>query len=1097
MKLEEITIENFGSIKNRAVIDLRKLKNDLFMLSGGTGAGKSTILDAISFGLYGRCSGAKRGKLRTVELLSTYAISYDPKDNSEKRAPIYVEVKFENNGKHYAVQRSVSWGSKGTNKTPTYDNVLYADGVELERYANDPKNSGVKGSSRENPLNDAVEELIGLDVDQFNQIVILPQGEFGNFMEAKASDKEQILSRLVKSENYKDLQLRLKAGAKYANDAKEALEKDINTQLELLKNCDCVAETDRINYRMTNVKLLEELQALVNGVEGEQAREEKEKADLNKQRDALLGQRSAGETVNEDIKELQDKLSKTKTDLDNLKKGAAQIAQRRHDVTALENLIKVVPDYKAMHTAEADVTNNATKISKLEDVIATLKKKLPALETAREGASAHEPEAEAHKAEITRLEGVLAVYDQLQGAMTNCSDKEKALKAANNKASQAKSHYDEKVEEKSKLEQEIAGYGTLSQAEIELEKNTLQTITDRGVALDNLQKQVNTLKREEVKVLQDKRQVKTLKDEMTKLQREWIDLGQRFYQGQAASLAAEMRKQLEEKDEAGNYLHPTVACPVCGVVHTLKEMEQCKPEGEVIEKAELDTAESKFNKANEAYLDEDRKLAEAESKLQKGKEHLVEIATPLLGVATFAELTAEANPIKVSLEECREAYKQVKAKVEALEKKLREKDAKVTALTEVSNALPGLESTWREADKLAVDANNAVVEANAAKDSLVQQLQGYPATKKAATDKVAALKKANEAIVEAIDKAKNALEECHKKISSQEAVLETLRQHQDELVAKLAAAKAELDKVLAAKGFADAQAFVAGVTQNGLAVKEAKLADKLELLKEAHEKAIKVYEDKEAELLLLKKNYEDALAGKTLVDLEPLNTAIAELDGKIGAVETSLKGLGADLKTIAGVSAEVKKLMKKRAHVLKVCEVITAPAAIANGTITFNRFVLGRMFERILEQANKRIAKISGGEFEFKMVEELHEGGKSQQGLDFDVYNVITGHRHKASDLSGGEQFEVSMSLALGLSDVIQSISKKGVALETFFMDEGFGTLGETNLQKCLELLLEIAGTNRQVGIISHSPVLEDAIDKKILVTRNLDNEGTKITTNF
>ena len=140
-------------------------------------------------------------------------------------------------------------------------------------------------------------------------------------------------------------------------------------------------------------------------------------------------------------------------------------------------------------------------------------------------------------------------------------------------------------------------------------------------------------------------------------------------------------------------------------------------------------------------------------------------------------------------------------------------------------------------------------------------------------------------------------------------------------------------------------------------------------------------------------------------------------------------------------------------------------------------------FDRIIARANTRFMVMSGGQYELKRRIEA-ENNRSQSGLELDVSDHYNGTERSVNSLSGGETFKASLSLALGLSDEIQS-SAGGIRLDTMFVDEGFGSLDEESLQQAMRALSSLTEGNRLVGIISHVEEQKEKIDKQIFVTED------------
>ena len=151
--------------------------------------------------------------------------------------------------------------------------------------------------------------------------------------------------------------------------------------------------------------------------------------------------------------------------------------------------------------------------------------------------------------------------------------------------------------------------------------------------------------------------------------------------------------------------------------------------------------------------------------------------------------------------------------------------------------------------------------------------------------------------------------------------------------------------------------------------------------------------------------------------------------------------------------------------------------------IALETYVQTTFFDRILQRANRRLLVMSGGQYELKRRLEA-ENNRSQSGLELDVVDHYNGSERSVKSLSGGETFKASLSLALGLSDEIQSAAG-GIRLDTMFVDEGFGSLDEESLRQALHALTSLTEGSRLVGIISHVAELKEKIDKQIVVTKD------------
>ena len=174
-----------------------------------------------------------------------------------------------------------------------------------------------------------------------------------------------------------------------------------------------------------------------------------------------------------------------------------------------------------------------------------------------------------------------------------------------------------------------------------------------------------------------------------------------------------------------------------------------------------------------------------------------------------------------------------------------------------------------------------------------------------------------------------------------------------------------------------------------------------------------------------------------------------------------------------------------------------ALADTANGNLTgkekimLETYIQMKYFDRILRRANTRFMVMSDGQYELKR-KETAESLRTNSGLDLNVVDHYNGGERDVRTLSGGESFQASLSLALGLSEEIQS-SAGGIQLDSMFIDEGFGTLDDDALQKAMDALVRLADGNRMVGIISHVGEQKERIDRQILVKKDRSG-GSRVT---
>ena len=192
---------------------------------------------------------------------------------------------------------------------------------------------------------------------------------------------------------------------------------------------------------------------------------------------------------------------------------------------------------------------------------------------------------------------------------------------------------------------------------------------------------------------------------------------------------------------------------------------------------------------------------------------------------------------------------------------------------------------------------------------------------------------------------------------------------------------------------------------------------------------------------------------------------------------------------------KVRKQLQELAEITPACDRIhqlsamAVGAADAGGKLSFERYVMGEAFREILTEANIRLQIMTGGKFELIHQVEASRANAAA-GLDIDVMDHSSETVRKAGSLSGGEGFQVSMALALGLSDVVQNHAG-GTEIDAMFIDEGFGSLDDVVLGSAVQVLEQLSQGSRQIGIISHVSKLEECISKKIIVKGS--EQGSRI----
>ena len=291
-------------------------------------------------------------------------------------------------------------------------------------------------------------------------------------------------------------------------------------------------------------------------------------------------------------------------------------------------------------------------------------------------------------------------------------------------------------------------------------------------------------------------------------------------------------------------------------------------------------------------------------------------------------------------------------------------------------------------------------------------------------------------------------------------------------------------------------AFTALLQQYGFSSKEA--YEQARLPKAEREKLAKEAEDYHRRVNANQKlleHLEQCITSRELMDLQPLQEEIQQLQaGK----DTSLSDVKAWEHLLKEMERTYKELHAKRLLLEKLSSdygYVKELENIASGNnakkLVFEQYVLAGYFEEILNAANIRFRKMTSGRYEMQRAQEVGDG-RTKDNLEIQVMDYYTGKHRSVKTLSGGESFKASLSLALGLSDVIQAMSG-GIRVEALFIDEGFGALDSESLDQACETLLSLVESDRLIGIISHVPELRERISKQIVIDKQGSGSTLKI----
>lgn len=1063
MKPILLTMQAFGSYGEKTEIDFQK-GGDFFLISGDTGSGKSTIFDAMMFALYGEVSTNGSGKEN--ELLSQFV---DVR-NDKPLVSLVFTAHQHGQEETYKITR-----------TPRHIRPAKRTGAKQQEEGETAELLMPDGSQYPSKLSDTnrkIEEIVGLTADQFRKVVMIAQGEFMDFLRAGSKEKTELLRDLLKTDYYYQLSERLKTLAKEKNTAAKTQRANMSffarrAVTEGLPEEDALTLDEAKGTVITAKELQpEQVDTLAEVLSGVCARLQLQQGELAKQqtaaqkeRDECMKRIEAAQPLMQRFKELED-AEKT---LQECAAQAAEIEEKRGLIGKIRDAWAIEPKYQRMKDARDALTNAQTEL-------AAKQQELPQLKQTAADAKVHHQQTEKTKdaattqcAEVeTKVEKALKTFDALEKAEKALRQAKEANAKAKADAESAKKALDDfKKQEDAWRKQEAELQGT--EAAYEVCKQQNQQYRDLNQALKDLHGSQKDVQEKARQAAAAKDAYASATQKYQRAQKAYDDYRLAFLNAQAGLLARE--------------LAPGKPCPVCGALEhpapcqlTQENQQLSREELERRRKAAGDAAKAQEEKAKESESAQ-VKLTERQKAAEEAEKKLVENATNIrenVPMATAADVEAM---LQAWLPELQSASKSVQAKVEALNDVRKNLDG---AKAEREK----LEKAAAEAQETAKSTENEKTTAATALDIHKKELFGsaYRTREDAVAQRVQA-----EAALKQAKAAENQAKDDERQVHDAEAACETrIRRLNEEMPQKQANAEEfnqQYQQTMAEKSLDEAQ------WQALTANYDAEEPDRLQ-------KKVNDFDQRKSKAEGQCATAQNAIAGKEKPNIEQLNAASTAAESALKEVSDALK---AAENLHSGNAKVLKDLRKGRDPLAKVCQEANTAQHLYDvmaGTESGNRmnletFVQRSYMEKILCDANRRFRDMSNGQFELKLINVEDAGEGRNKGLDLEVYSIVTGKTRSVNTLSGGESFMAALSLALGMADQIQAATA-AIHLDVMFIDEGFGSLSDNARNEAVNILKEMAGKQRQIGIISHVSELKDEIENQLIVKK--DDRGSHIS---
>lgn len=1071
MKPTKLVMQAFGTYAEQTEIDFTQFEEKgLFLICGDTGAGKTTIFDAISYALYGEASGSYRD---TKNLKSEYV---------DKKVESFVDFYFTHQGKDYHVCRKPSFKYTNRNGKPDEqaEKVIFyqPDGTTLEGAKN------VDGT-KEKP--GAIPQLLNMDAGQFMQVAMIAQGEFWKLLNAKTNERTEILRTIFQTDAYKKLELKLKNRMDVSFAARKEREQSILQSFREVKVepaeisegisgilAEDLAEDSEEQPRSVVQRIcdlqeklqdskavwnIEEMLTLLQAVIGEDTEKAKQKETVLAQAEEEL-QKLQGTLVSaKDNNAILERYARTKEEQEVLESQKGLFEERRIQLDRTKQATyKVKPEYDAWSAKEHEWERTKQLIADGAQTLADCQTRAGMADAKVKETEALRPEAEQCQKIVDKVREEEPRYKeremlqhelgQIQLQLATQEQQEAALVTAEQMLQKRIGELQEQQavwkEEPQQLAQAQAAHDKL----LDSQKKTESIAKNLIPAWRRKQQELEEAQREYRK-----------NQDAYESAKEAFTHADRLYR---ANLVGILASDLAEGDP----------CPVCGATHheklaTLVEAsvtaEQCK-ELKAVEEKKLDAF-------NQATASASSLRAVVQAKELQLKEQIRGCMTPAFigGVEALEELIVIFERQRAKLVD---AVAQSREQMDTLQQnceKLREVEAMLARAQGTEMA------RLAEQRKSLVEERQSLIAKQAASQATLAALQtlSYP-------DWEAAMQAGNHALARvteiqtALDTAAKEKKSADEAVARVQASIATQKQALEQQKSDAQMLKQRLNEKLTACQFASVEEMQAQVaTDAEIHAEEAKLAD---------------YDKKVTEVAarLSQLEQEQDARHRTLVDLEQLQQEHTSKRVQVETLRTALQAITFRIQNncekqqnIRAQQVAYEKAKKENDTSYRLYTLVSGQTR--NGKITFEQYIQAAGFDSILQAANRHLLPMSDNQFQ--LYRQTNAVGKQTNTfLDLEVLDISTGKRRPVGNLSGGESFKASLSLALGLSDTIAE-NRGGIQMDALFVDEGFGTLDSKSLEETKDALLSMSGENKLVGIISHRDELMD-IPQKLRVTK-------------
>jgi exonuclease SbcC len=1025
MQPQRLRLKNFGPFIDETVDFSDLTETPLFLISGKTGAGKTTIFDGMTYALFGETSGRLRSGKEMRSLFAT------PEEETS------VTFSFKHQQFIYEITRKPEQELAKRKGTGT---KKQAAKVSLTIFDQEGKEK--RQFTKRTEVDQLITELLHLDAKQFSQIVLLPQGEFRNFLVSPSKEKEIVLRNLFGTQIFQQFNERLKEQAKQKQKELNHLEQE----LAILQKQFVTAEEREAETAGIEATLLfwQEEQALL---QTEIAKEKEQAAKLQKQQKQLESLYYQGKTLNTQLEEKQALLAKQEK-LDNQQKEAEETEKWLENYTFAQ---KWAADIRYWQTSREE----CDKLKQTQEEQAVLyEKNKQALEKWELSAPERETMRKALAEQTSKLQHLQSLLPLVKEKQT-LQQELAANKAKQEQAEQEKNQQKEQAVLLQKEQEENSKQ--LAQAE------TLQT---DQLLYEQLKYQKSSWEKEKQWLKTQEKAIETAQREIQKRQEEAAEKQEKLslQTEKVAYLKSEWAKQQIAKLQL--LLIPGEPCPVCG------SREHPKTDHGTVEDADIRLLEENLAAAETEMEQLIQTVGEATAYLQKLAQEAVKLQENLdehqlafdklqqdLQNQLQTAFAVDTTEIPLAFEQIEHSLAERKQQLETAQKRKEE----------LSEEIAVLEKKIKAADQQKAGIAEQQQRILGKLDTLEQQLDGVDTG-------------TLESEIEQLERSRTTIEKEYNALTKEGEQLRQnvqLHQNKQENLAKQQIDLQQKTKQIETK-------ITAALSEQTYFKEFSEITTFAEKEAEYQQKQTFIRTHQEEQLIITSRltQLEEIGAAGEQVDLASLKTEKEQLAKQIEeSQEMVVKKQERHASNQQVLDKFLQSYEKSQEQLAQLSE-LQQLSQVINGEnskkISLERYVLQVYLTEVLQTANGHLQQLTKNRYQFELANEIGSY-RGSTGLEINVYDDEAGMTRSAHTLSGGESFIAALSLALALAEVIQS-QAGGVSIEALFIDEGFGSLDEEALEMAIEALETIESQGRMIGIISHVRELKERIPQQIRI---------------